>query len=170
MKRLDLRKDFADIYRFISERVAFFDPATNDGPGKGKRVTRIDLGYQFDQAGWVALVFDTRRDAEPDGQWNAHIVENWLERPKWLAASEANEDEPVLFVMPDGTKREIPPEGYGEFATILGDLLKGILLKARSDGVFAGLPKASRCELGVEEHDGNYGWPVYEERGRDNFA
>ena len=170
MKRLDLRKDFADIYRFVSGRVASFDPATNDGPGKGKRVKRIDLGYQFDQAGWVALVFDTRRDAEPDGQWNAHISGNWLERPKWRAASEANQDEPVLFLMPDGTRHEVPPESYGEFATALGDLLKGVLVKARADGVFVGLPKSTRCELGVEEHDGNYAWPVHEARGQDNLA
>ena len=170
MKRLDLRKDFADIYRFVSERVESFDPATNDGPGKGKRVARIDLGYQFDQAGWVALVFDTRRGAEPDGQWNAHIVGNWLERPKWLAAAEANEDQPILFIMPDGTRREIPPGSYDEFATILGDLLKGVVLKARSDGVLAELPRSPRCELGVEEHDGRYGWPIYEARGQENLA
>jgi hypothetical protein len=112
LKRLDLRKDFADIYRFVAERVGSFDPATNDGPGKGKRVKRIDFGYQFDQAGWVALVFDTRRDAQPDGRWNAHIPGNWLERPKWRAAAEANEDESFAFTLPDGTGREISPGGY----------------------------------------------------------
>jgi hypothetical protein len=170
MKRLDLRKDFADLYRFVTERVASFDPTTNDGPGKGKRVKRIDFGYQFDQASWAALVFDTRSNAEPDGQWNAHIVANWLERPKWLAASEANEDEPILFSLPDGSKREIPPGGHEEFAVILGDLLRGVLLKARSDGVFIDLPKSPRCELGVEEHDGAYGWPIFEERGRVNLG
>ncbi|SIO60624.1 hypothetical protein SAMN05444166_6464 [Singulisphaera sp. GP187] len=170
MKRLDLRKDFIDIYRLVSERVGAFYPASNDGPGKGKRVKRIDLGYQFDQAGWVALVFDTRRDAQPDGQWNAHIQGNKLERPKWQAAAEANEVEPVLFTLPDGTRREIPPGSYDEFVTIFGDLLKGVLLKARLDGVFVDLPKSPRCELGVEEHEGAFGWPVYEERGRENLA
>jgi hypothetical protein len=45
-----------------------------------------------------------------------------------------------------------------------------VLLKARADGVFAGLPKTARCELGVEEQEGTYGWPAYEERGRDNLA
>ena len=32
MKRLDLRKDFAEVYAFVSERVRSFDLATNDGP------------------------------------------------------------------------------------------------------------------------------------------
>jgi hypothetical protein len=54
--------------------------------------------------------------------------------------------------------------------TILGDLLKSVLLRARSDGVFAHLPRSPQCELGVEEHDGNYGWPAYEERGKENLA
>lgn len=170
MKRLDLRQDFADIERFIAERVGAFDPASNDGPGEGQRVARIDLGYQFEQAGWVALVFDTRADAEPDGSWNAHIAGNLLKRPRWLAAAGSNEEEPVAFVLPDGTKREVPSGKAEEFAAILGDLLRDVLLKARADGVFAALPKAPRCELGVEEHDGAYGWPVDEERGRENLA
>jgi hypothetical protein len=170
MKRLDLRKDFADIYRYISRRVESFDSANNDGPGQGTHVTQINLGYQYDQAGWVALVFDTRPDAEPDGQWNAHIVGNWLQRPKWLSAAEANEDQSVMLIMPDGSQHEIPPESDEEFATILGELLKSVLLKARSDGVFASLPRSPRCELGVEEHDGRFGWPIDEERGQKNLA
>jgi hypothetical protein len=170
MKQLDLRKEFADIYRFIAGRVRSFDPSTNDGPGDGKLVTRVDIGYQCDQAGWVTLVFDTRPDAAPDGEWNSHITGNWLERPEWLDAVEANEDEPVQVVMPDGTERVIPPERSDEFTSILGDLLKSVLLQVRTDGVFERMAKAPRCELGVEEQDGNYGWPVYEERGQDNLA
>jgi len=170
MARLDLRQDFDEILAFISERVRSFDPKTNDGPGKGRRVNRIDVGYQCDQAGWVCLVFDTRSNAEPDGEWNAHIEENSLERPEWLAAFEAMEDNPLLVVLPDGKERRLRRGSYDKLTTILGEILKGVLLKAREDGVFAGLPKAPRCELGIEEHDGGYGWPVYEERGQDNLA
>jgi hypothetical protein len=170
MTRLDLRTDFANILAFVSERVRSFDPKTNDGPGKGRRATRIDIGYQCDQAGWVALVFDTRRGAEPDGEWNSHIDGNTLERPDWQAAFEALEGASLLVVLPDGTERKVRRGGYDKLTTILGDLLKAVLFQARADGVFASLPKAPRCELGVEEHDGAYGWPVYEERGQDNLA
>ena len=170
MERLDLRKDFADILTFISKRVRSFKIETNDGPGEGKVVTRIDIGYQCDQAGWVALVFDTRPRAKPDGEWNAHIAGNVLQRPKWLAAMEANGEQPIRVVMPDGIERDLPPESFDELTTILGELLRDVVLKARNDGMFESLPKARRCELGVEEHDGNYGWPVYAQRGRDNLA
>jgi hypothetical protein len=45
-----------------------------------------------------------------------------------------------------------------------------VLLKARANGVFAGLSKAAGCELLLEHFDGGYGWPEYEARGPDNLA
>jgi hypothetical protein len=172
MNRLDLREDFADVLAYVAERVRSFDPKTNDGPGRGKSVRRIDVGYQCDQSGWMALIFDTRPKAEPDGQWTTHIEEegNLLDRPNWLAAFESLESGPLVVVLPDSTERKVRKGSFEKLTEILGDLLKGVLLKARADGVFAGLPKASRCELGVEENDGAYGWPVYEDRGQENLA
>jgi hypothetical protein len=174
MTRLDLRQDFAEVLAYVADRVRSFDPKANNGPGKGKLVRRIDVGYQCDQSGWVALIFDTRPKAEPDGQWTLHLDEdgshNLLERPQWLAAFESLEGKGLLVVLPDGTERRLRKGSFDKLTTILGDLLKGVLLKARADGIFAALPKAPRCELGVEENDGGYGWPVYEERGQENLA
>jgi hypothetical protein len=170
MKRLDLRKDFADVYAFIADRVRSFDPAANDGPGEGGPVTRIDLGFGLYQSGWVCLVFDTRPDAEPDGEWNEYIEETVLERPRWAKACNAVEEGPLTLILPDGTRRELPAGATEQLVTALGDMLRAVLLKARADGVFAGLSKAARCELGVEEQDGDYGRPDYEKRGRDNLA
>jgi hypothetical protein len=53
---------------------------------------------------------------------------------------------------------------------LLGDTLKNALLSARAEGVFEPLRKAERCELCVEELDGNYGWPLDEDRGKENLA
>ena len=166
--RLDLRRDFADIYAHIVDRVRNFDPATNDGPGDPGPVKMIQVGYEYSQAAWVVVVFDTRPDAGPDGEWNAHIEGNELERPHWLEASEANDDGPITLVQLDGTETELPVGT--ELAEPLGELVKAVLLKARADGVFAGLPKAPGCELAVEHQEGAYGWPAYEERGQDNLA
>src|SRR5204863_4167658 len=129
-----------------------------------------EFGFAFEQSGWAVLVFDTRPDTEPDGEWNEYIEGNDLDRPGWLAAYEANEDEPVTVILPDGTKRELPPGDRNGFAEVLGDLLKAVLLTARAKGVFAALPKAPRCAMGVEEQEGGYGWPVWEERGQDNLV
>ena len=93
-----------------------------------------------------------------------------MERPEWPTACEANEEEPLALVLPDGATRELPAGACDELAAVLGDLLKGVLLKARAEGLFAGLPKAPGCELGVEDHDGNYAWPAFAARGHDNLA
>lgn len=166
--RLDLRRDFAEIYSYVADRVHGFDPATNDGPGEPGPVKLIEVGFEYAQAGWVVVVFDTRPDAEPDGEWNSYIEGNELERPHWEDAEEANEEEPITLVQLDGTETVLP--AGSDLAALLGELLKAILLKARADGVFTALPKASNCELGVEHHDGAYGWPVYEARGQENLV
>jgi hypothetical protein len=166
--RLDLRLDFTELYDHIVHRVSNFDPTGNDGPGEPGPVKMIEVGYEYSQAAWVAVVLDTRPDAEPDGEWNSHIDGNAIERPHWLAACEANLESPITLVQVDGTEVELP-EG-AELAEPLGELIKAVLLKARADGVFSKLPKANGCELGVEHQDGGYGWPAYEERGQENLA
>jgi hypothetical protein len=170
--KLDLRKDFKDIYSYLVRRVQTFDPSRNAGPGDGKSpVAQVEFGYQCDQAGWVALVFDTRPDATSDGEWNSYIEENLFERPHWQEAFESLETKAVDIVLPDGSKRKIAPDtGQEEYVTILGELLKSVLLKARDDRLLESLPKAKRCHLGVEEHDGQFGWPRYEDRGKEDLA
>ena len=170
MKTLDLRKDFAEFYAFVADRVRSWDRASNDGPGEGGTVARVDVGFGLDEPAWVCLVFDTRSDAEPDGEWNGHIQGNDLERPQWAEAFDAACDgEALTLILPDGA-RLAPVEDGDELVAAVGDMLKAVLLKARADGLFEALPRAPRCELGVEEQNGGYGWPVYDERGRENLA
>jgi hypothetical protein len=166
--RLDLRRDFSDLYSHIVNRVRRFDPATNDGPGTPGPVSMIEVGFDYSQSAWVAVVFHTRPDAKPDGEWNSHIESNAFERPHWLEAGEANMDGPIQLVQLDGTEVELP-EGT-ELAVPLGELITAVLLKARSEGVFATLSKTPGCMLCVEHHEGAYGWPGYEALGKVNLA
>jgi len=46
-------------------------------------------------------------------------------------------------------------------------MLKDVLVKARRDKCFAELPRAKKCCMGVEHHDGAYGWPDYNKRFKD---
>ncbi len=109
--KLDLRKDFKEIYSYILDRVKNFDPAKNKGPGKANApITQITVGFQCDQAGWIALVFDTRPKAEPDGQWNEYIKKrNVFECPRWQEAFEALDEESVEFTLHNGEKKTILP-------------------------------------------------------------
>ena len=170
MKRLDLRKDFADVSALVTERVKAFDPVSNPGPGKGKRVSRIDVGFGVYESGWVCVVFDTRRSPEPDGDWSLYIEDTVLERPRWAKACEAVETGPLTLVQPDGTRRELATGKTGLLVTAIGNMLRSVLIQARDSGVLKALPKTPKCELGVEEQDGSYGWPAYEKRRTDNSA
>jgi hypothetical protein len=116
-------------------------------------------------------VFDTRPDAEPDGEWNSYIAETLYARPHWQQALTALETEGVDMILPDGAKQEFTGESeFEDLVAIFGDLCKAVLLKARAEGVFKMLPKAEECHMGVEELDGRYGWPSYEDRGKEDLV
>jgi len=166
--RLDLRRDFADIYAHLTERVRGFDPAGGDVLGNPGPVKAVEVGFEYAQAGWLVVVFDTRPDAGPDGEWTSLIEGNELERSHWLEAGEANDDGSITLVRLDGTEEELP--AGTELSDPLGEMVKAVVLKARADGLFAGLPKTLGCELLIEHFDGGYGWPEYEARGQDNLA
>lgn len=166
--RLDLRRDFSDVYAHIAERVRGFVPGGGDVLGDGTTVKTIEVGFEYDQIGWLVVVFDTRADAEPDGEWTSLIDGNELERHSWQTAGQLDLDEPTTVVDLDGTELELTM-GL-ELAELLGEMIKAVLLKARADGVFATLPKAPGCEFGVEHFSGAYGWPQHEDRRRDNLV
>jgi hypothetical protein len=170
MLQVDLRQDFEELYAYVVQRVRAFDASSNEGPGEGAQVTRIDFGYQCEQSGWVALVFDTRPDAGPDGHWTDWIEENRVSRDHWLEAFDTLRGKPVVFWLTEGYTRKVRAQtGRKECVTLFGELLKEVLLKARADGVFKSLPVADRCEVAVEHFDGGYGWPRYEDRGKENL-
>jgi hypothetical protein len=51
-----------------------------------------------------------------------------------------------------------------ELAEYFGVMLRDALIEACDAGVLAELPPAPDCAAGIEEHEGNYGWPGYENR------
>src|SRR5258708_5367744 len=79
--RLDLRSDFAEIYAHLADLVRGFDPAGGNVLGDPGPVKMVEVGFEYSQAGWLVIVFDTRANAEPDGEWTSLIEGNELERP-----------------------------------------------------------------------------------------
>jgi hypothetical protein len=153
---LDLRAEAADIHDYITSRVAVFDPRANAGPGEAQAVTMVSAGFEYDQSGWFALVFDRRPDAGHDGEWTLYLEGNTLDRPQWVAARERNEEYPIRARGEDGVIRELPPGSH--FGWLLGRMLVGVLQQAERDGLFARLPHAERFRLGLEEFHGSLGW------------
>ncbi len=156
--KIDLKKDARTIYKFLRQRVRDYPIYVNNGPGEdADPISQITLGFQISQAGWIAIVFDTRADGAPDGEWQAYIEENWLEFPHWLEAVDAlyDDEEPIEFILPHGKKKKVGIDD--DLAEVVGSMLKDILIQARKEKCFNELPIATKCSMGVEDHDGAYG-------------
>ena len=159
---LDLRADTALILDYVKRRVQDYPVYINAGPGKDDaKITQITLGYSFDQSGWVALVFDTRPDAQCDGEWQAYIEETWCELPHWWTSIEDFQErgKRLPVTMPGGSKTTIAPDAEQEdVAAVFGKALHKVLAQACKDNVFAGLPLAKSCLVVIEDHEGAWGW------------
>ncbi len=168
--QLDFQRDFAEIYAYLAERVRGFDPKTHDGLGGPGSVELFEVGFEYSQAGWVIAVFDTRPAAESDGEWTSELENesNLLPRPHWAEAGEWQEEEPITIIGHDGTTTVLPTGS--ELAIPLGDLVKAVVIQARTDGMFAALAKSERCLFGIEHFSGEYGWLLYEDREQAKLA
>lgn len=134
-------------------------------------VSRIDLIFSLgdsESTPWVHLHFDTKPGSEPDGD-PTHPDFAKLTRKSWLPAVQAVcEEETVSVVKLDGKSRKCNDAALTQ---TIGKFLVDMLLEARDKGAFADLPKADRCELGVEDPTtGEFGWPAYEARGKKNLV
>lgn len=165
--KIDLRCDFEKFYSYLESRVNNFYSKQNIGPGpQSDRVSMIEVGYEIEQSGWIALVFDMREDAKPDGQWGAYAGDNMLEMDHWFnVIDNMNRSESsVEIILLDGNVKLIDFESQGEDLLLFGIMIKEVLIKARESGLFSKLPLADRCIMGVEELSGSYGWPHFENR------
>jgi hypothetical protein len=165
---INLQKDYKKVYDYIQTRIENYTSFPNQGPGENSNpVTQITIGYQFDQAGWCALVIDTRAGAEPDGEWNSYIQENLLEMNHWFEACDDlwENEKGFGLTLIDGTKVNYKSEDDLEgIEDIFGELLKKVLVDCRNNKVLSKLPLANQCIMGVEESGGMYGWPNYDDR------
>ncbi len=71
---VDLREEQQRIRTYIEQRVAACANQENFGPGEPTDpIGQITLGFYAEQTGYIAIVFDTRRDTEVDGSWTTFI-------------------------------------------------------------------------------------------------
>jgi hypothetical protein len=167
--QLDLQKDEQKIRRFIEKRVRDYPAHKNLGPGKdGDPIALMTLGYHLEQAGYFALVFDTRPKADNDGEWTNHIENdvNVLEFPRWQTAFETLcEGGSVDVKLPNGKTRTLDESDDNEsVARLFGEMIRETVFSLRDSGAFDSLPLAPKAFFIIEEFDGQWGWPAYESR------
>jgi hypothetical protein len=173
MVTIDLRKDAADVQGMLAEAARNYAAKHKAAATANKHppVSRIDLIFSLgdsESTPWVHLHFDTKPGSEPDGA-PTHPDFAKLTREDWLPAVQAVcEEETVSLVQQDGKSKKCDDAALTE---AIGKFLVEMLLAARDTGVFTDLPKADRCELGVEDPTtGEFGWPGYDNRGKENLV
>ena len=164
--KLDLTKDQRKIRRYIEQRIKEYAVYENNGPGDDEDPIRlVTMGYYLEQTGYFALVFDTRPDADSDGEWTLYIDEEededltTLHFPKWCSMIETwYEGMPIDLVLPTGKSRRITRKSHTHetIAQIFGEMLHDTMISLRDEGALAPLPLADDAFLVVEEFDGHW--------------
>lgn len=167
--KLDLQKDAQKIRRFVEKRIRDYPFYENLGPGNdADPIALMSLGYYLEQAGWFALVFDTRAAADNDGNWTLHIENdvNVLPLPKWCAAFEKLCDGGrVEVTLLNGKTRALDNSlDYESVAGIFGETIRETMLSLRDAGTLSALPLSPKAFFVIEEFDGHWGWPEYKKR------
>ena len=109
----------------------------------GKAVSAVEIGYEVSQAGWVFVHADLRKEHERDGEWTRGLDDGeLLELAHW---AEADSEEAGMLVL-------------------------NVVQAARKDGVFAKLGPPGSVQLDIEDFDGEWAWPTFEELGKTNLA
>ncbi|QDT15505.1 hypothetical protein CA12_15900 [Alienimonas californiensis] len=160
---IDLRGEAEAFRTFLKTRLSEFRPDDNFGPGEGGPVTLTTVGADAGQGGWVAVVFDTRPAAQPDGKWTLYLDEGvTLDRPHWTGCWERLcEDGEVAVTGLDGvTTAETDPDAFG---ARLGRTLAGVVAEERA-ALPPGVPSA-REAWSVEDFDG--AWAYFGPHGDD---
>ncbi|NOK01380.1 MULTISPECIES: hypothetical protein [Myxococcus] len=163
---LDLSKERQRVAKFLAKAVKDFARVQDARP-----LQRLELQYSTDN-GTLNVSFDLDPAAEPGrGDAMTHFGFAELLVPRWADVKEHRPslvglDGAKLAAREDGTWGT--PEAHAQLEEHLGKMLVATLLEMRDSGQFEALRASATAELGVEEYEGHFGWPDYEERGREN--
>ena len=108
-----------------------------------EKVYYLQAGFQIIQDGVFCFYINTDEDASIDGQWTS--MRETHAKPFWRMFK--NEE---------------------EHAQRLGETIKKAMFECREEGVFKKLNLDENCCFCVEEFDGLYGWPHFNENGKEN--
>ena len=175
MSSIDLREDAKTFRRELERTVSTL--AQSDGP-----LCALEFGYDCDQGGWVFIHADRRDKHERDGEWTRHINDdNKIDFPHWVEAIESNfEGEEIELIKIDGTRLVIPAfdeenepgdeEDGGPINIAVGEMIYDTVMTAKADDMFAPLKKHGAIQLDIEDFNGGWAWPEFDDLGQTNLV
>ena len=176
MQTIDLREDAKVHRRGLESNVKSIAAA------KPASLSALEIGYSCDQSGWIFIHADERPQHERDGQWTTRIDEDrCIDFEHWIEAIESSFDgEAFTVIKIDGTPfvvaaldedaEEQDDDADDPFVVAIGEMILDVLVNAKSDGVFTPLNTFGAVQLDIEDFNGGWGWPVYDELGKTNLA
>lgn len=166
--KLDLRPDLKALRDFICEKISVYDEYENIGPGDDDDPIRlVTVGFHVEQNAFVCVVFDTRSDADVDGEWTMFQEEdNMVYVPEWEDAFDYLCDEGAVSVsLANGKKKKLDTRDDNDsVAKFFGEQILELVLQMQSANEFDSLPLAKNAFLSIEEYGGRWGWPEYKQR------
>ncbi len=138
---MNTENDKKEIGEFISSRIRAHIDAN------GEEVKFIQAGFDVNEdSASFCFYLETEGDG-PNGEWTTSEEENFLMREHW-------------------TWDESKPENHSE---VIEQLIKDTFFELRVSGAFETLPKTKKCDFGIESVCGCYGWPDWDDRGKENL-
>ena len=90
------------------------------------------------------------------------------------------EGESFTVIKIDGTQLVVPAldedaeeqddDADDPFVVAIGEMILDVLMNAKSDGVFKTLTAFGTVQLDIEDFNGGWGWPEYDDLGKTNLA
>ncbi len=176
MQTIDLREDAKVFLHELESKVQLIVAA------KPASLSALEIGYSCDQAGWIFIHADERSQHERDGQWTTRIDEDqYIDFGHWIEAIEAGfEGEAFNVIRIDGTQFVVPAldEDADEqnvdtddpLTAAIGEMILAVLMDAKSDGVFKPFKSYGDVQLDIEDFNGGWGWPEYDDLGKTNLG
>jgi hypothetical protein len=163
--KVDFRKDLPTLRKHLASRVRTQSKVKQP-------VSGIAIGFQLNQAGLIVVHFDVRKQHQRDGSWTLAMGGPTLKVNHWCKAYEAAGDDGISVTLLDGKSKSIKAgAGDEKVAEVFGSVLLAIARDAIATGTFKPLTLSDKCQLDIEEFDGNWGWPAkYEDCGRTNLV
>lgn len=141
---LDTAKEVVRVRNFLKKAIRQFARRKDQKP-----VQLLCLHYSPDQ-GHLQISFDVDSSEPGRAEAMSHYAFDELMVPQWADVAENERKE-------------------GSISKRLGKMLVKALQSMREQGSFEVLSPTSTSEMGVEEIEGRFGWPAYEERGKLNL-
>jgi ankyrin repeat protein len=169
--QIDLRPDYARMLKMVATGVNEY--ALKSGTAKTWQahppVSAIALRFGIGEHASVDLCFDARPKHDADGVYSHQGVAS-LAVPHWQRfCDKAARDGGELTDERGRVVKLSWNESTEVYVGAFGAMLVNALKDAKSQGLFAKLPRCLQCEFSVEEMEGYYGWPAFQERGKENM-